>query len=179
MNYHLGKRIDNNTINLTKKFIIKIILDNYVETFLKQINLNQPCILKDSIKIIESFSNSYNVKLYGDIGKISVRKLVERINWNFQELSISFSQFITSSIEKSPFLGLPSIILCRFKNIFVAQLASIFHDIISEFLRIEKLSGLQHLKLDQRIKRIQDKVSFVLTSDEFEGLLLEQYTKIM
>lgn len=144
---------------------------------MEQINHKSCCVLKDSINIIESFSKEFKVKIFGKIGEISIEKLIKRINWNTQEFLKSFSQFISSNSINMNFL--PSIIFDRFKDILVKELESHFNLIICELLKADNFSGLKYLKLDQKIKNIQDKVSFLITNDEFQILLTEQYTKIM
>ena len=144
---------------------------------MEQINRKSCCVLKDSINIIESFSKEFKVKIFGKIGDISVEKLIKRINWNTEELLKSFSQFISSNSVDIKFL--PSIIFDKFKDILVKELASYFNVIIYELLKTENFSGLDYLKLDQRIKNVQDKISFLLTIDEFQIVLTKQYTKIM
>lgn len=154
-----------------------MIVDICIETFLKQINHKSCCVLKDSSSIIEAFSKEFKVKIFGKIGEISVERLIKRINWNTQELSTSFSQFISSN--STNLQSLPSIIFDRFKDILVKELALYFNLIIFDLLRTEDFSGLEYLKLDRRIKSIQDKVSFKISDKEFKILLTEQYTKIM
>lgn len=117
-----------------------------------------PCVINDAKQIINEFSNRF-----GFTDNKSIKKLIQKINWNTQELEISSIHLIELDS-----------LLDHFKPLIIKKTRSK----LSKIIESKGICPFENLKNDE-ISLIESQISLIISRNEFETLLLEQYIQFM